>query len=227
MALVKLKDYKHKRKLVAHEYALNPKATVKELANKFGVSNHFITALKSDSDFWELVEKDFQNIIAADFLVMDQAMIEEAKEGNVQAYRAINEKYGKFVKRFQLEVKSPYELFKAETKEDTEIAEYEEVKDIPPRNPKNNNPTLRAKEERDKIQKEIRKNKSRLKRREQAHIRRRAKKVGLKPLPAGKPKPNKRKLWMKELERLEAIQRQAKIDIIDKNNVAEGTKTNV
>ena len=226
MALVKLKDYKHKRKLVAHEYALNPKATVKELAGKFGVSNHFITALKADSDFWEIVERDFQNIIAADFLVMDQAMIEEAKEGNVQAYRAINEKYGKFVKRFQLEVKSPYELFKAQEK-DAEITEYEEVKEIPPKNPKNNNPTLRAKEERDKIQKEIRKNKSRLKRKEQAHIRRRAKKVGLKPLPVGKPKPNKRKLWMKELEKLEAIQRQAKIDIIDKNNAVEATKTNV
>ena len=32
---------------------------------------------------------------------------------------------------------------------------------------------------------------------------------------------------MKELEKLEAIQRQAKIDIIDKNNAVEATKTNV
>ena len=212
MALVPLKEYKHKRKSIAYLLATSPELTTKQLAERCGVSVSFISTLKKDTDFWDLVEKDFKNHIARDFLDMDRAMIREAKEGNVQAYRAVNEKFGKFVKKYQFEVKSPYELFTNQEKE-IESTDYEEIKEpLPERNPKNDKPTIRAKEERAKLQKEIKKDKLKAENRKRAAIRRRAKAVGLKPLPKGKTPKTKRQEWINELEKLEQIEREKKLN---------------
>ena len=214
MALVTLKEYKHKRGSVAYLLATSPDLTTKQLAEKCGVSVSFISTLKKDTDFWELVEKDFKNHIANDFLDMDRAMIREAKEGNVQAYRAVNEKYGKFVKKFQLEVKSPYELFTNQEKEITS-AEYEEIeekKPLPDRNPINDTPKERENNEKTQLQSEIKKAKIKAENRNRAAIRRRARKVGLKLMPPGKQSPSKRKQWMKKLEKMEQSQREEQIN---------------
>ena len=212
MALIRIKEYKHKRKSVAHILATNPNMQGKELAKKCGVSVSFINTLKKDTDFWDIVEREFKNYISQDFLAMDMAMIREAKEGNVQAYRAVNEKFGKFVKKYQFEVKSPYELFTNQEKE-IESTDYEEIKEpLPERNPKNDKPTIRAKEERAKLQKEIKKDKLKAENRKRAAIRRRAKAVGLKPLPKGKTPKTKRQEWINELEKLEQIEREKKLN---------------
>ena len=214
MALVTLKEYKHKRGSVAYLLATSPDLTTKQLAEKCGVSVSFISTLKKDTDFWELVEKDFKNHIANDFLDMDRAMIREAKEGNVQAYRAVNEKYGKFVKKFQLEVKSPYELFTNQEKEITS-AEYEEIeekKPLPDRNPINDTPKERENNEKTQLQSEIKKAKIKAENRNRAAIRRRARKAGLKLMPPGKQSPSKRKQWMKKLEKIEQSQREEQIN---------------
>ncbi len=213
MALIRIKEYKHKRKSVAHILATNPNMQGKELAKKCGVSVSFINTLKKDTDFWDIVEREFKNYISQDFLAMDMAMIREAKEGNVQAYRAVNEKFGKFVKKYQFEVKSPYELF-TNQENNTETAEYEEIKEIEPlpeRNPKNDKPTIRAKEERAKLQKEIKKEKLKIQNKQRAAIRRRAIKVGLKPLKPGKQSKSQRSKWLKKLEKLEKEQREQQI----------------
>lgn len=214
MALVPLKEYKHKRKSIAYLLATSPELTTKQLSERCGVSVSFISTLKRDTDFWDIVEKDFKNHIAKDFLDMDRAMIREAKEGNVQAYRAVNEKYGKFVKKFQLEVKSPYELFTNQEKEITP-AEYEEIEDkrpLPERNPINDTPKEREFQEKAQLQSEIKKAKLKADNRNRAAIRRRAKKVNLKLMPPGKQSPSKRKQWMKKLEELEQKQREQQIN---------------
>jgi len=212
MPLVRLKEYNNKRTIVAHALGTNPSLKNTDLAKKCGVSVKFISTLKKDIEFWELVESNFKNHISNDFLVMDEAMIREAKEGNVQAYRAINEKYGKFIKKFQLEVKSPYELFTNSQKE-PQITEYEEISNnghLPNRNPLNNKPAKRKKQENKKLQKEIKQNKLKIKRREQANIRKRAKKVGLELL-KGHTSANKRNNWLKKLEQLEIKEKQKQI----------------
>ena len=222
MPLIRLEEYNNKRNMIAHALGTNPKLTSAELAKKFGISTSFISTLKSDSDFWDIVEKEFKNHIAKDFLVMDEAMIREAKEGNVQAYRAINEKYGKFVKKFQLEVKSPYELF-TNSQKDAELTEYEEVGEnkIPERNPINDDPKKRDKQENIKLQKEIKHNRLKIKRREQASVRRRARAVGLELLPKGNTTTSRRITWLKELERLETIENQKQVETFELKDITQ------
>ena len=221
MPLIRLEEYNNKRNMIAHALGTNPSLKNAELAEKFGMSVSFIDTIKSDPDFWDLVEKEFKTHIAKDFLVMDEAMIREAKEGNVQAYRAINEKYGKFVKKFQLEVKSPYELFTNSQK--TELTEYEEVNEnkIPERNPINDDPKKRDKQENIKLQKEIKHNRLKIKRREQASVRRRAKAVGLKLLPKGNSTTSRRIAWLKELERLETIENQKQVETFELKDITQ------
>ena len=147
------------------------------------------------------------------------SMVREALEGNVQAGRLVLEHSGKLVKNVHIKHESPFEKFiAAESVKDITDAEFdeaiveelvkeeikEEFKELPKRNKENDSPHKRLMKETKRIKsaKELELKNERQKK--NYALRKRAERVGLKPLKRGRPTKYDRKRWMKELEKREA-----------------------
>ena len=200
----------------------NPAITDREVCEILKITSSAYNKIKKDKRFYEKMEDVFDKSITRDLLLVDVAMIKEAQAGSVQAARYLAERHGKFVKRYQIEVKSPYELFAKEV----EAIEGEEVPQeiqlsqaqLPERDIRNDHPTLRANEERKQLHATLvtlkREKSPRYKadRADRYRLRKRAKAVGLKTLGRGKPTEAKRKRWLKELLRLEQEQKEKELN---------------
>ena len=204
----------------------NPAITDREVCEILNITPRAYSRIKKDKLFYEKMEEVFDKSITRDLLLVDVAMIKEAQAGSVQAARYLAERHGKFIKRYQVEVKSPYELFAR----DIEAIEGEEVPDmveasqaeLPERDKRNDHPILRANEEKKQLHSTLvtlKREKSPLYKADRAdryRLRKRAKAVGLKALPKGKPTEANRKKWIKELLRLEEIQKEEQLTTLDK-----------
>ena len=153
------------------------------------------------------------------------AQIEEAKRGNTRAAELILKHFGKLQDTLVLKVESPFmQHLKVADTEDAEIVEDVaidignsfEVKDqdmlppLPERDPLNDTPNTVARRQNKALRDaELRSkrtyadDKKRKAANERKKLRYRANKVGLKPLPPGKPTPQARKKWLDELHRRE------------------------
>ena len=199
----------------------NPAITDREVCEILKITPRAYGKIKKDKRFYEKMEDVFDKSITRDLLLVDVAMIKEAQAGSVQAARYLAERHGKFVKRYQIEVKSPYELFAREV----EAIEGEEVVDtieasraeLPERDKRNDHPKLRANEEKKQLHATLvtlkREKSPRYKadRADRYRLRKRAKAVGLEVLGRGKPTEAKRKKWLKELLRLEQEQKEKQL----------------
>jgi len=209
-------NYNEIRDNAAKIVGLNPAITDREVCEILSISRTGFTKIKQDRIFHEKMEDVFEKNITRDLLLVDVAMISEAQKGNVQAARYLAERHGKFVKKYQIEVKSPYELFakEVETAEYEELGEYHVSKaDLPPRDARNDKPLTRAIEEKKQLNSTLKKFKREkhpqfiADRQDRAALRERAKAVGLKPMSRGKPTKDKRDRWISELLRLEEEKR--------------------
>ena len=225
--LVSKKNFNLIRNKASQLVGQNPAVTDRELCEKLNISCNALKKIKQDKIFHEKAEDHFVKNITRDLLLVDVAMIREAQAGNVQAARYLAERHGKFTKKFQIEVKSPYELFAKEMEADD--AEYEEVNsevnvetepmtlkqtELPPRDDSNSKPIVRAKKERKQLHKTL----TRMKRekspkyqadkKDRYSLRKRAEEVGLEHLPAGRPKAHVKRAWLEELYKLETADRE-------------------
>lgn len=217
------------RKKAGELLGQNPAITDRELCEKLNISYGALKRIKQDRLFYEKAEDTFEKTITRDLLLVDVAMIREAQAGNVQAARYLAERHGKFVKKFQIEVKSPYELFAKEIEADE--TEFEEVKEekpiievsqkeLPERDERNKKPAARIKEERKHLHKTLTRMKRekspkyRADKRDRYYLKKRANIVGLELLPKGRPKPHAKKEWLKKLYELEAKAKAEKLDKI-------------
>ena len=193
-------------------YAAKPDITAKEVAQKVGVSTTMVYNWRKNPNFVDAVYDRYMIEFGSELPAVLQAMIREAKAGNVQAGRLILEHSGKLVKNINITVDSPYEKFlKAEMTEiEFEDAEVEEIVDsipdievaLPDRDPQDQ--SKRVQVEKKKIKKRIKKasevKEYNKKRREWHSWNKRAKAVGVEPLPARRPTPAQRKDWQNEIE---------------------------
>ena len=204
----------------------NPAITDREVCELLCITRLQLNKIKSDREYYERMEAVFTKNITKDLLLVDVAMIQEAQSGNVQAARYLAERHGKFVKKFQIEVKSPYELFAKEmtNKEEAELAEFEEEKievtkdQLPERDKRNDKPLTRAKEERKQLDKRLKRLKHektpqyKHNRADRYQLRKRAKAVNLDPLPTGRTTKTKRDEWLQKLYKLEQEHRENSTD---------------
>ena len=196
----------------------NPAITDREVCEILKITIKAYDRIKKDKRFYEKMEEVFDKSITRDLLLVDVAMLKEAQAGSVQAARYLAERHGKFVKRYQIEVKSPYELFAREVEaiEGEEVVDTIQVsqKELPERDKRNDHPRLRINEEKKQLHATLvtlkREKSPRYKadRADRYRLRKRAKAVGLKTLGRGKPTEANRKKWLKELLRLEKIQKE-------------------
>ena len=215
-----LVKYTPKQLLAIDLISSNPMVSTDSVAKNIGVTSRTINNWLQNPHFVEAVYNKYMELSGIELPKVVQAMIEEAKEGNVQAGRLVLEHYGKLENKLKIEVEANFDKFlKAEDVDFVEIDDNDlnaldnmskaigTDDQLPNRNPINDKPHLREKEEKSKIQNvtkfEKKKYKEKQYQKEIYKIRKRAKAVGLELLPSGRHPKGVRKKWMEELESLE------------------------
>ena len=196
--------------LAAELLALNPHLTVQKVAEKVGVTERTIHLWKQDPNFVEAIYDRYMLEFGVEIPAVLNAMVREAKEGNVQAGRLVLEHSGKLVKNVNVTIDSPFEKFLkgaqvAEVVSDEDIidvaAETVDDESLPKRNTEDQG--KRAAREKKITIKEIKKEEARTKynakQKEWYKWRKRAKKVGIAPLKGRRPTPGQRKEWQKSI----------------------------
>ena len=196
-------------------YALQPDITAAEVAKELGVSAQLIYVCRKNPNLVDALYERYMVEFGGELPAVLQAMVREAKAGNVQAGRLVLEHSGKLVKNVNVTIDSPFEKFlKAEKAEiEYEDAEVEEIIDSVPDTDVNlperetGDQRQRVRKEKKKIKKAIKSEKLKQaynkKRREWNEWLSRAKKVGVDPLPARRPTPAQKKTWREEIIRRE------------------------
>ena len=196
-------------------YALQPVVTPTEVSNAIGVSRELIYIWRKNPNFVDAIYERYMVEFGSELPAVLQAMIREAKAGNVQAGRLILEHSGKLVKNVNVTIDSPFEKFLKADKveieyEDAEIEDIvDSVPDIEAELPERNTESQirRTKREKKQIKKrvlsETQKKKRNAKRKEWNAWIARAKKVGMQTLPARRPTPAQKQEWREEIIRRE------------------------
>ena len=200
----------------AEIYALNPDITAQQVADKLGLSVRTVENWKQDPNFIDAIYKRYMIEFGGELPAVLNAMVREAKAGNVQAGRLVLEHSGKLVKNINVTVDSPFEKYmkKIEVEQsDIEDAEVEEIIDsipiidtpLPERNTESQ--YVRAKREKKKVKDAIMDEKKKSKylnqRREWYRWKKRAEAVGIEPLAAKRPTKGQRVTWQEEIIRRE------------------------
>ncbi len=202
--------------LAAELLALNPHLTIEKVANKVGVTERTVHLWKQDPNFVEAIYDRYMLEFGAEIPSVLNAMVREAKEGNVQAGRLVLEHSGKLVKNVNVTIDSPFEKFLkgaqvAEVVSDEDIIDVAaevvtEDHELPPRNTENQG--KRAAKEKKITIKEIKKEEQRVKynakQKEWYRWRKRAEKVGVSPLKSRRPTPAQRKEWQNKIIQAES-----------------------
>ncbi len=214
-----------RKKILAEIMALNPTIKASELSKKLNVSIETINNYRSDPDVIDMIYDRFMEVAGIHLPEVLMAQIEEAKRGNTRAAELILKHFGKLQDTLILKVESPFmqhlkvaDVEDAEIVEDIaiDIGESFEVKDqdklppLPERDPLNDTPNTVVRRQhkalRDaelKSRRTYAENKKKKSANARKRLRYRANKVGLKPLPPGKPTPQVRKEWLDELHKRE------------------------
>ena len=206
-----IEKWKPKQVLLIEHLIENPSSTIKESARVLKTRRQTISNWMKDPVFVEAFYDRYMIVFGSKLPSVLNSMVREALEGNVQAGRLVLEHSGKLVKNVHIKHESPFEKFiAAESVKDTVDAEFKEViaeeisKELPERNKENDSPHKRVMRETKRIKEVKEHEKSKKGQRDNYELRKRAERVGLKPLKRGRPTKYDRKIWMKELEKREA-----------------------
>ena len=205
----KLQKYDQIRKVAVEHFATNPNLTVKELADEIGITERTICKWRTDPNFMDAIYDRYMVLFGGELPAVLTAMIREAKSGNVQAGRLVLEHSGKLGKNINVTVDSPFEKYLKQVDiddvEDAEVIEVMEdipiVETLPDRDIEP--PVKRQVREKKQIDDAIKKEQYSQKRKEWYKWNKRAKAVGIKPLPAGKPTKGQRKEWEQSIIKAE------------------------
>ena len=171
---------------------------------------------KQDPNFVEAIYDRYMLEFGSEIPAVLNAMVREAKEGNVQAGRLVLEHSGRWVKNINVTIDSPFEKFLkgaqvAEVVSDEDIIEVAaeivtEDDGLPERNTEDQG--KRASREKKLTIKEIKKEEQRVKynakQKEWYRWRKRAEKVGVSPLKSRRPTPAQRKEWQNKIIQAES-----------------------
>ena len=188
--------------------ALKPAETNKSVAKQVGVSENTMGAWRKNPEFINACFERFREVAGTRLMSVMDAMFNEAEEGNVPAARLILEHYNKLNPTINISIDSPFERFlKAGKISDAEVLSPMEVLQIVDAQPDDSNDKVMIKTQEKQLKKSItgayKDQKRKQSKRERYALRQRALRVGMEPLPSGRPKPEHRKKWLKQLEKRE------------------------
>ena len=197
--------------------ALNPGITNKEICDQLDLNKNTVSTWRNNAKFNEKAYERFMDIASGQIPEVVLALLTEAKSGNVRAAELVLKHFGKLQDTLTIKLESPYmQHLKAKEIEydDAEITEVEAVDlgsvpdciPLPPTDPNANKPGQIVAEKK-QIYKQIKKKRKNKDQMSRYMMRKRAKAVGLDPLPAKKPTKTQRAAWIAELERLESLEK--------------------
>ena len=205
----KLQKYDQIKKVAVEHFATNPNVKVKELALELGITERTIVGWRTDPNFMDAIYDRYMVLFGGELPAVLNAMIREAKSGNVQAGRLVLEHSGKLVKNINVTVDSPFEKYLKTVDIDAEDAEIIEameeipiIETLPDRDIEP--PIKRNKREKKQIDDAIKKEQYNQKRKEWYRWQKRAKAVGVEPLKAKRPTKGQRKTWEDEIIKRES-----------------------
>ena len=209
--IVKLK--KNPPKVLAIELlAFHPDLSLQQVADKVGVSKECISKWKQIPEFVDAVYDRYMMQFGLEVPHVLDAMIREAKAGNVQAGRLVLEHSGKLVKNINVTIDSPFEKFlknipDAEIIEDAEVIDaavtIETFDDLPERNVEDQG--KRVVKEKAVTKDIIKKADYNVKQKKWYMWRKRAKAVGIEPLKGRRPTPAQRQDWERSIVKAERL----------------------
>ena len=187
-------------------YANQPEITHKEVAETLGINEKTLRRLRRTPDFWQKYYNYYMVTFEGDVVDCLKAAVREGKAGNVQAIKLVLEHSGKLVggggktlSPFEQWFMNKVEGIKKEEPGEVEIMD--EFIELPPRTADNS--PERAKEELNELYNAMNRAKSKKNRNEARRKlykwHKRAKAVGVDPLPARRPTPGQRKAWEKKI----------------------------
>ena len=196
-------------------YALQPDITAAEVAKELGISASLVYVWRKNPNFVDAIYSRYMVEFGGELPAVLQAMVREAKAGNVQAGRLVLEHSGKLVKNVNITIDSPFEkwLKKVDDAEivDGEIIEDEvidlvgeiqvEIDNLPPREVED--PVVRQKRERKSLAEQKKKAAYNMQQREWYKWKVRAKAAGVDMLKGGRPTPGQRLAWEQAIIRKE------------------------
>ena len=205
----KLAKKKPAKVLAIECFALNPTITAKEVAAQVGVSARTIASWKEDPMFVDKVYERYMTEFGSQLPAVINSMVREAKHGNVQAARLVLEHSGRLVKNVNITIDSPFEKFlKKESIDDAEVIEVFDDVEMPQDLPERIKPKTQV-EEKIKIKTIMDREKKKLTYNEKRKLwynwKKRAKAVGIDPLPAKKPTKGQRKEWEQSIVEAEKL----------------------
>jgi len=200
--------------------ATNPGMNLKQVGDEVGVTGRTIANWIAQPKVVEKIYDRYMELAGKHLPEVVQAIIEEAKLGNVHAARLVLEHFGKLQNTLRIQVESNFERFmKADDAEEVDFFEVtdgqEEVLNqltdadivLPERHPSNNKPKVREQYEKNRLKYKMKKAKTTPveaeKQSNRYQIRKRAKDVGLDLLSPGRHTRSERDEWMEKLEKLE------------------------
>ena len=196
-------------------YATTPDIQHQDAAVILGVSEKTLFRLRRDPNFWESVYNYYMVTFEGNVIDVLRAMVREAKAGNVQAGRLVLEHSGKLQKNINITISSPFEKWMEKKEGGIEIQDAEIIEDLqalpddfsdlPERSEES--AVWKGRRDNTQLQKELNKEESRFNRNQARKVMRgwlkRAKVVGIDPLPARRPTPGQRKTWQNSIIKLE------------------------
>ena len=206
----KLQKYDQIKKVAVEHFATNPSVKIKELALELWINERTIVGWRTDPNFMDAIYDRYMVLFGGELPAVLNAMIREAKSGNVQAGRLVLEHSGKLVKNINVTVDSPFEKYlktvDIDDVEDAEIVEMMEeipiIESLPERDIEP--PVKRNKREKNQIDDAIKKEQYNQKRKEWYKWKKRAIAVGVEPLSARRPTKGQRKTWEDEIIKRES-----------------------
>ena len=206
--LAKIKE----RQKAAEMMAFNPEMSVKEIAITLKVAPTTVLNWRKDPNFVDMVYELYMIEFGSDIPAVLKSMIREAKAGNVQAARLVLEHSGKLVKNINVTIDSPFEKYLKADKTEVEFIDAEvqdivedipEIQDVELPERKVEDQEERTKTEFTTIKREKHKHRRKVNRNRMYHWKKRAKVVGVEPLPSKRPTKGQRVAWQEEIKRRE------------------------
>jgi hypothetical protein len=200
--------------------ALNPSISYSDIARELDLHHATVQKWFKQPKIIDAAYDRFMEVAGNRLVTVLDAMIREAEQGSVPAATLVLKHWGKLQDTIHVRIESPFEKFLK-----LESIDYEEVESngaaladviadlpiteiLPDRNPKNDKPHARVYRQSQRLRHSVKDARRKARRHIAYSWRKRAERVGLTPLPPGRPPDHVKRKWRKELERRERIPRE-------------------
>tara|TARA_R100000278_G_scaffold44073_1_gene38435 strand:+ start:3505 stop:4218 length:714 start_codon:yes stop_codon:yes gene_type:complete len=216
-----------KKRILIDIVAMDPGVTNQFLARELKVKNETIASWRNDPKMIEAVYDRYMELAGKELPLVVGALLEEAKLGNVRAAELVLKHFGKLQDTLVVKVEAPFmqhlKAAKIDHIEDAEIVEdlgpeaigesiklsQEILAKLPPRDKTNDHPSIKNTIDNKRVKaidsEILKRKKSQEKAKyERKKLNKKAKALGLEPMPGGRPSKSERDAWLKKLKKLEA-----------------------